>query len=48
MDGFAAILLALLLVLLNGFFVSAEYAFVRVRGTQLEELAKTGERRAKL
>ena len=48
MDGFAAILLALLLVLVNGFFVSAEYAFVRVRGTQLDELAKTGERRAKL
>lgn len=48
MDGAAAILLALLLVLVNGFFVSAEYAFVRVRGTQLDELAKTGEGRAKL
>lgn len=48
MDGFAAILLAILLVLVNGFFVSAEYAFVRVRGTQLDELAKTGEGRAKL
>ena len=48
MDGAAAILLALLLVLVNGFFVSAEYAFVRVRGTQLDELAKTGEARAKL
>ena len=48
MDGGAAIVLAIFLVLVNGFFVSAEYAFVRVRGTQLDELAKTGERRAKL
>ena len=48
MDGAPAILLAILLVLVNGFFVAAEYAFVRVRGTQLDELAKTGEGRAKL
>lgn len=48
MDGFAAILLAIFLVLVNGFFVSAEYAFVRVRGTQLDEIAKTGEGKAKL
>jgi CBS domain containing-hemolysin-like protein len=39
---------AFLLVLANGFFVAAEYAFVRVRGTQLEELAKAGSARAKL
>ena len=39
---------AFLLVLANGFFVAAEYAFVRVRGTQLQELAKAGSARAKL
>ncbi len=39
---------AVILVLANGFFVAAEYSFVRVRGTQLEELAKAGSARAKL
>jgi len=39
---------AILLVLANGFFVAAEYAFVRVRGTQLQELAEAGSARAKL
>ncbi len=39
---------ALILVLANGFFVAAEYSFVRVRGTQLQELAKAGSARAKL
>ncbi len=39
---------AFLLVLANGFFVAAEYAFVRVRTTQLQELAKEGSARAKL
>ncbi len=48
MDAGAAIILTFILVLVNGFFVAAEYAFVRVRGTQLDELAKTGDRRAKL
>src|SRR6266511_4421957 len=51
MDAGAAIqgaLLAVLLVLVNGFFVAAEYAFVRVRETQLEELAKEGSGRARL
>jgi CBS domain containing-hemolysin-like protein len=38
-------LLALLL-LLNAFLVSAEFAFVRVRPTRLEELARAGSRRA--
>src|SRR6185369_6922240 len=40
--------IAVLLVLANGFFVAAEYSFVRVRGTQLQELAKAGSARAKL
>jgi len=41
-------LVAVFLVLINGFFVAAEYAFVRVRETQLEELAREGSARAKL
>jgi magnesium and cobalt exporter, CNNM family len=40
--------LALLLVLANGFFVAAEYAFVRIRKTQLDELAQGGSARARL
>src|SRR5919204_5120911 len=40
--------LALLLVLANGFFVAAEYAFVRIRKTQLEELVQQGSARARL
>ena len=36
--------LTLLLVLANGFFVAAEYAFVRIRKTQLDELAKQSAR----
>ena len=35
-----------LLVLLNGFFVAAELALVRIRDTQLEPLALQGNRRA--
>lgn len=41
------IVLALLLVLLNGIFVAAEFAFVKVRRTRLEILAAQGDRRAK-
>src|SRR5438309_1412955 len=47
-DALLAVLLALLLVLANGFFVAAEYAFVRVRSTQVDELAAAGSARAKL
>ena len=36
-----------LLVLLNGFFVAAEFALVKIRDTQLEELVIKGHRRAK-
>ena len=36
------------LVLLNGFFVAAELALVRIRDTQLESLAEKGNRRAKM
>src|SRR5215472_4793314 len=44
----AKILLLLLLVLLNGFFVAAEFALVKVRETQLDTLVLRGHRRAKV
>lgn len=37
-----------LLVLLNGFFVAAEFALVKIRDTQLESLVSKGHRRAKV
>jgi CBS domain containing-hemolysin-like protein len=43
--GLAAVLA---LVLLNGFFVAAEFALVGARRTRLEELAQNGDRRALL
>src|SRR3989475_5228157 len=36
------------LVLLNGFFVAAEFALVKVRDTQLRPLINRGDRRAKV
>ncbi|MFX1516190.1 MAG: hemolysin family protein [Promethearchaeota archaeon] len=43
-----AIILAFLLVLMNGFFVAAEFALVSVRPSRVEEIVrKTGSRRAK-
>src|SRR3982751_6500445 len=42
------IALTFLLVLLNGFFVAAEFAMVRVRGSQIELKVKSGSRMAKL
>src|SRR5512134_2849526 len=42
------LLLAFLLVLANGFFVAAEFAIVKVRSTQLTELADQGSARAKM
>ena len=44
--GFALVIFVLLL-LMNAFFVAAEYAFVRVRGTQLQELVEAGSLRAR-
>jgi len=41
MTNLALILLALFLVLLNGFFVAAEFAIVKLRMTQAQELAST-------
>jgi CBS domain containing-hemolysin-like protein len=42
------ILAVLALVLLNGFFVAAEFALVKVRDTQLGSLVAKGNRRAKI
>ena len=42
------IFLTIFLVLLNGFFVAAEFAIVRVRGSQIEIKAKAGSRMAKV
>ncbi len=39
---------AFLFVLANGFFVAAEFAIVKVRSTQLTELAEQGSMRAKM
>lgn len=36
------------LVFLNGFFVAAEFAIVKVRATQIEPLVKRGQKRARL
>ena len=41
-------LAVLVLAALNGFFVAAEFALVKVRGTQLEPLIATGNRRARM
>ncbi len=43
-----SVLATILLVLLNGFFVAAEFAMVRVRGSQIEIQAKAGSRMAKV
>lgn len=42
------LLLVIVLVLLNGFFVAAEFSLVAVRKTRIEELVKKSGRRAKL
>lgn len=43
-----ALLLTIGLLGLNAFFVAAEFAIVRVRETQINELAEQGDRRARL
>ena len=42
------ILLTFFLVFLNGFFVAAEFALVKVRGSQLDIKIQKGSKRAKL
>ncbi len=48
MDIVFQLILALALAALNGFFVAAEFAIVKVRSTQLEALASGGDDRAKI
>ncbi|MEX2047431.1 MAG: hemolysin family protein [Chloroflexota bacterium] len=43
-----AVLLTVLLLVVNAFFVAAEFAIVRVRGTQLDQLAAEGSARGAL
>ncbi|TMV48494.1 HlyC/CorC family transporter [Paenibacillus mesophilus] len=43
-----SIALVVVLVLLNGFFVAAEFAVVKIRGSRIESLAQEGMLRAKL
>jgi CBS domain containing-hemolysin-like protein len=45
--GFGNVLLICFIVLLNAFFVAAEFAIVKVRATQIESLSKRGQRRAR-
>jgi len=42
------LLLIFILVLLNGFFVAAEFAMVKVRGSRLDTIGAEGDSRAKL
>lgn len=46
MTTLAEVFLVLILVLLNGFFVTAEYAAVKLRVSQLDDLLALGDKRA--
>ncbi len=46
--GYVEILLIAGLIIINGFFVSVEFALVKVRTTQIEQLAEQGNWAAKL
>lgn len=48
MTGVVSLAGALLLVLLNAFFVASEFAIVKMRPTRLEQLVREGDARAKL
>ncbi len=47
MSGSVAVLVALLLLAANAFFVGAEFALISARRTQIEPLAAAGSRRAR-
>ena len=47
-DPWLGLALGLILVLLNGFFVAAEFALVKVRPTQIEPHLARGDRRARV
>ncbi|MCP4406664.1 MAG: HlyC/CorC family transporter [Gammaproteobacteria bacterium] len=46
-DNLLYLSIAILLVILNGFFVAAEFALVKVRGSKLEEMVRAGRPFAK-
>lgn len=46
MDIFISVLITLFFVFLNGFFVAAEFAIVKVRGSQLEAKVQAGNKTA--
>ena len=48
MSNILNLLIAILLVVLNGFFVAAEFALVKVRSTRLAELANEGKPTARM
>jgi CBS domain containing-hemolysin-like protein len=48
LDPWLGLLLGLLLVALNGFFVAAEFALAKVRPTQIAPQVKRGDRRARV
>ena len=48
MNDIVGVALILVLVLINGFFVAAEFAIVKVRGTRITELAHEGKKRARV
>ena len=41
MNNIFLIIIALLLVMLNGFFVAAEFGLVKLRQTRIQQIAKT-------
>lgn len=47
MSPYLSVGLTLLIVALNGFFVAAEFAFVRIRQTRITELVESGNARAR-
>jgi CBS domain containing-hemolysin-like protein len=48
MSSTLALILSLVIVAANAFFVAAEFAFVKVRPTRVQQLANKGSRRARL
>ena len=50
MDAFSVtskVVILIILIAVNGFFVAAEFAIVKVRASQLETLIQAGSRRAR-
>ncbi len=47
-DFSSEFLLAIAFIILNGFFVATEFALVKIRGSRMQHLAETGNKRAAL